>query len=243
MDYVYLPIIIFTLIILFYVTFQDIKYREINIVSLIVLSIVSLIYLGFFIFKKDVSLWYSYFIQLGVTFVFLLVFYILGKISDFVYIGEGDLYTIMALSFTNVFNMYFPMFVFFFALFLTLLIPIFIFLYNLLMKNFPKYSFFNSIYLMFLGYPLKINKITKFYTPLETFSLEEDKIKSKIIYKPIIEPEKEINLLTKFAKKNNILKIWVSPLIPFIILILLSYILVVFFYTSNFITFIINLFI
>ncbi len=243
MDYIYLPVIIFTLIILFYVTFQDIKYREINIVSLIALSIVSLIYLALFIFKKDFSLWYGYFIQLGVTFVFLLIFYILGKISDFIYIGEGDLYTIMALSFTNIFNIYFPMFVFFFALLLTLLIPVFIFFYNLLSKNFPRHSFFDSIYLMFLGYPLKINQITKFYTPLERFYLEKDKVKSKIIYKPIIEPEKEILSLTKFSKNNNILKIWVSPLVPFIILILLSYILVMFFYVSNLITFVFNLFI
>lgn len=243
MDYIYLPIIIFSLFILLYITYQDIKYREINIISLIVLSIVSLIYLGIFIFKNNYFLWFNYFIQIGTTFIFLLVFYILGKISSFTYIGEGDLYTILALSFTNIFNIYFPIFIFFFALILTLFVPLSIFVYNLSLKNFPKYSFFNSFYLMFIGYPLKISKITNFFTPLERYFLIEGKVQSKVVYKPNIEPEKDILKLKNFLKKHNISRVWVSPLIPFIILILLSYILIIVFYFFEIVPFFLKMFI
>lgn len=243
MNILYLPLVIFTLVILLYITYQDIKYREINIMSLLVLAIVSLIYLGFFIFKSNTSLWWAYFLQIIVTFVFLLIFYGLGKLSYFTYIGEGDLYTIMALSFTNIFNIYFPMFVFFFALLLTLLVPTSIFLFNVFKRNYPKFSFFKALYLMFLGYPLSLNKITKFYTPLEKLTLENNKVVSNIIYAPNIEPEKEILLLKNFAKKNNISKIWVSPLVPFVILILISYILVIFLYIFDLMSVILNQFI
>ena len=243
MTITYLPIIIFTLIILLYIAYQDIKYREINIISLIVLAIVSVTYLGLFIFKKDFSLWQAYFVQIGITFVFVLIFYILGKISSFTYIGEGDLYTILALSFTNIYNALFSMFILFFSLILTLLIPIFIFIYNVYFKNYPKYSFFRSTYLMFLGYPLKVNRITSFYTPLENFVLKEDKVISKITYRPNIDPESEIISIKKFAKKYNILRVWVSPLIPFVIMILLGYIFVILLYFFKSIDFLLNLFI
>jgi hypothetical protein len=243
MDLIYLPIIIFTIIILTYVSFQDIKYREINIMSLVFLSIVSLIYLGFFVFEKEFLLWKNYFIQIGITFLFVLVFYVLGKISYYTYIGEGDLYTILALSFTNIFNLYFPLFIFFFALLLTLFVPFLIFIYNLVFKNYPKYKFFPSIYLMFLGYPLNINKLTKFYSPLEKYYLKNNKLHSSIIYKPNVEPDNEINYLKKISKKNNLKYIWVSPLIPFIILIFISYIFVVFLYFFDYFKYLLALFI
>lgn len=243
MDLIYLPIIIFTIIILTYVSFQDIKYREINILSLVFLAIVSLIYLGFFVFEKDFLQWKGYFIQIGITFLFVLVFYILGKISSYTYIGEGDLYTILALSFTNIFNLYFPLLILFFALLLTLFVPFLIFIYNLFFKNYPKYNFFASLYLMFLGYPLNIKKITKFYTPLERYYLKDNKLHSDIIYKPNIDPDVEINNLKKIAKKNEIKSVWVSPLIPFIILIFISYIFIVFIYFFDYFKYLFALFI
>ncbi|NCP72014.1 hypothetical protein GW835_01310 [archaeon] len=230
MDYIYLPIIIFSIIILLYVTYQDIKYREINIMSLFFLAIFSILYLGIFVFKTDFILWKGYLIQLAVSFIFLLIFYVLGKISYFTYIGEGDLYTIFAISFTNIFDIYFPMFIFFFALVLTLLIPVFLFLYNLFSRNFPKYNFFKSLYLMFLGVPLSLKKVNNFYTPLEKLYVENNKLISKIVFMPNIEPENEIKKIKVIAKNHNISKVWFSPLIPFIILILVSYIFLILLY-------------
>jgi len=243
MDYIFLPIIIFSIIILLHITYQDIRYREINILSLFILALFSVLYLGFFVFKDSFILWKGYLIQLLVTFVFVFIFYILGKISYFTYIGEGDLYTILALAFTNVFDMYFPMFVFFVALVLTLLIPIGLFVYNLLLRNYPKYSFFKSVYLMFLGIPLSINKVTNFYSPLEKFEIKDDKLVSNIIFMPNIEPDKDIKKIKAIIKDKNILKIWFSPLIPFIILILVSYVLMVLLYVFNVIPDIISIFI
>ncbi|MDD4049889.1 MAG: A24 family peptidase C-terminal domain-containing protein [Candidatus ainarchaeum sp.] len=243
MDYIYLPIIVFSIVILLYITYQDIKYREINIMSLFFLALFSVIYLALFVFKTDFILWKSYLLQLAVSFIFLLIFYVLGKISYFTYIGEGDLYTIFAISFTNIFDVYFPMFVFFFALILTLLIPICLFFYNLFSRNFPKYSFFKSMYLMFLGVPLALKKINKFYTPLEKFKIENNKLISNIVFMPNIEPEIEIKKIKLIAKTNNISKIWFSPLIPFIILILISYIFLILLYVFNIIPKIISFFI
>ncbi len=243
MDILYVPLIVFTLIILLYVTYQDIKYREINVISLLILAVVSVVYLGIFIFKNNSFLWYNYVLQLIITFLFLFIFYLLGKLSNLTYIGEGDLYIILGISFTNIFDIYFSMFIFISALFLNLLIPIGIFLFNLLSKNYPKHSFLKSIYLMFLGYPLKLNKITNFYTPLEKYVLEEGILKYKTTIKPNIEPEKELKLLKSFAKKNNISQIWVSPLVPFAILIFLGYVLVISLYLLDIINYLLSFFI
>lgn len=230
MNFIYIPLIIFTAMILTYLTYQDIKYRAINILSLIILAFVSVVYLGFFIFKNNSFLWYNYLYQIIVSFLFLLIFFILGKVSSYAYIGEGDLYILMGLSFTNIFDIYFVMFIFLFSLGLTLLVPVGIFIYNLFLKNFPKYSFPNSLYLMFLGYPLKLKKINEFYTPLEKYFLKEGKLESKLTLRPNIEPKKELLSIKSVAKKNNIKMLWVSPLIPFAVFIFLSYILIVFLY-------------
>lgn len=229
----YIPLVVFSLLVLLFLSYQDIKYREINITALIIFVIISIFYLWIFIFKSNKMLWIDYLFQLVVCFLFLLFIYLLGKISFFTYIGEGDLYTIMALSFTNIFNAFFPLFIFILALFVTLLVPLVLFIYNLFSKNYPfkKYSFFKAVYLMFLGIPLPINKITTFYMPLEKFSKEGDLIKSKIVFKPNIEPEKEIKIIKSFSEKNNISKIWVSPLVPFIFSILLGYIIVLLLFT------------
>lgn len=214
-------------------TFQDIKYREINIISLIVLSVVSALYLGFFIFKGNGALWIKYITQIVITFVFLLIFFILGKISKFVYIGEGDLYTIMALSFTNTFGVLYTLGIFLLALLITLLIPITFFIYNLIVGNRPSYRLASSLSLMFLGYPILIKKITDFYTPLEIFKLKGNKLIRKPKFTPNIEPHKELVSLKKIAKLKNIKEIWVSPLVPFIISIVLGYVIMLFILISN----------
>jgi len=224
----YIPIIIFTIIILSYMTYQDFKYREINIISLLVLAVFSVIYLWLFIFKSNSFLWNRYLLQLLISFCFVLIFFILGKVSSFVYLGEGDLYTIFAISFTNIFGVSFILFLFLLSLLITLLIPIGIFIYNLINVHRPNYKFFKSLFLMFLGYPLSIEKINDFYTPLEKLEIVDGKLVKNIIFKPNIEPHKELDKIKRVARLEKIKKLWVSPLIPFVISILVAYIILVF---------------
>jgi len=228
MNELYIPIIIFTIIILGYMTYQDFKYREINIISLIALALFSVLYLWLFIFKSDVVLWNRYLLQLVISFVFILIFFILGKFSKFVYIGEGDLYTILAISFTNIFSVLFIMFLFLLSLLVTLLIPLSIFVYNLSMRHKPNYGFFNSLFLMFLGYPLKLKSITNFYTPLERFEESRNNKYLKVInFRPNTDPAKELSKIKRIANLEKVEKLWVSPLIPFVISILISYIILI----------------
>ncbi|MDD3178317.1 MAG: A24 family peptidase C-terminal domain-containing protein [Candidatus ainarchaeum sp.] len=225
MNLLYLPIIIITILILIIISIQDIKKREINIFYLIFLVIFSIIYLWVFIFKNDLNLWYSYFYQLIIIFVFLLIIFILGKLSKFIYIGEGDLYTLFALSFTNIFTEFYILSIIILSLFITLLIPLFLFIYNLSTFNFPKkHGFFKSIILMFLGININIKKLNNFYYSLEKFSFKNNKLKYIISLKPNISPDKEIKQLKAFSKIHNIKTIWVSPLVPFVVSITLAYI-------------------
>ena len=240
----YLPIIILTILTLFYVSYQDIKFREINTIPLIVLSIVSIIYVGFFIFGNNLSLWKGYFIQLIIVFVFLLIFLILGKISKFAYIGEGDLYTIMAISFTNIFSSLFILSLFLISLFVTLCLPIILFIYNLVIFSFPKHSFFKAVMLMFLGMKKKLTKITDFYTPLEKIRFVNNRVIREVTIKPNIDSHKLIANIKRLSKRKGVTYLWVSPLVPFIIYILIAYLIILFIiysgYFINFSSFIIN---
>lgn len=233
---VYLPIIIFTIIVLVIIAIEDIKHREINISYLFILSIVSLIYLSIFVFKLNGYLWLKYLIQIAITFVFVLILYVLGKVTSFLYIGEGDLYTLLALSFTNIYSVV-PIFIIFISsLIFSLSIPIFNFIYNLFSLNFPKYGFFKSLSLMFLGVSMDITKINSInYTPLEKFYIKNNKVINEINLKPNIDSKNEINLLLKNKKKYNISKIWVSPLIPFIIPLFIGYLFTILLISINYI--------
>jgi hypothetical protein len=145
-----------------------------------------------------------------------------------VYIGEGDLYTILAISFTNIFSVLFIMFLFLLSLLVTLLIPLSIFVYNLSMRHKPNYGFFNSLFLMFLGYPLKLKSITNFYTPLERFEESRNNKYLKVInFRPNTDPAKELSKIKRIANLEKVEKLWVSPLIPFVISIHISYIILI----------------
>jgi hypothetical protein len=112
---------------------------------------------------------------------------------------------------------------------LTSLIPIIQFFYNLFLGNRPNYRFHQNLFLMFLGVPMSINKITDKYTPLEHFSLVKTRGKSeihkKIVLIPNTEPAQALKDLKQFARKNKIKQIWMSPLHPFIVSIVVVYIL------------------
>jgi len=227
MSLVYLPIIILTILVLGYISYQDIKFREINIVHLMWLAIFSIIYLGIFVFKLDWNLWKDYLIQLGIVFAFIFIIYLFGRLTKLAYIGEGDLYTILALAFTSIYSSLFIIFVFLFALLFMLGTPILLFFYNLLKGNYPNYSLSKSIVLMFLGIPKRISNLNEFNTPLEKISYKDNKVVRATQLSPNFDPLSEINKLKAFSKAHNIKYIWVSPLLPFILLILLSYLFVV----------------
>jgi len=228
-DLIYLPVIVVTLLVLGYISYQDIKSREINIVYLFYIVLFSIIYLGLFVFKTDLVLWKYYVYQIVIVFIFVLVFYLLGKITKFAYIGEGDLYTIFAISFTNIFSSLFVIFVFLIALFFMLGVPIILFIYNFFSGNYPKYPVFKAILLMFIGFPKKITRLNQFYTPLEEINFKNGVMHKEITLIPNFEPHKDIYLLQQTAMHHNIKCVWVSPLIPFILLILFAYVFLIIF--------------
>jgi len=218
---IFLPMFFLGLICLIYLGYQDLRSREINIVPLLILSAIGFIYFVFFGLTKGFL--YMYILQIAITFAFLTIIYVLGKFTIYAYIGEGDLLAIMAISLICGISVLFASFIFLTATVLTLFLPISFLIYNLILGNIPKKPFFESLALMCFGFPKKINKINNFYTPLESYKFRKNKIISITIIKPNCSPEKQIYDLRKFAKEYNIEKVWVSPLIPFIITLTIAY--------------------
>lgn len=218
------PMFFLTFLCLGYYVYQDYKYREINILPMFILSVFAFIYNLIFFIKLGV--WQSYFLQIILTSIFVGIIFVLGKITVFAYIGEGDLLAIIFISITTGITILFAPFVFLGALICVLFVPIMLFLYNLFAKNSADYNFGNNFLLMFLGYPATISKINKFHTPLEKIKEKNGKIYKVVNFIPNTDPKLEIYELKKVAKINNIKKIWVSPLIPFIVPIFISYLII-----------------
>ena len=149
------------------------------------------------------------------------------------YIGEGDLYTLLALSFTNIFSEFFILSIIIIALLFTLLVPVCLFLYNLFTFNFPKYKGIKGIITMFLGLKIKVNKLNSFYYSLEKFNVKNNNLSITLRFKPNIEPAKEIKEIKKLSKEYGIKKVWASPLIPFIVSITFAYIVMIIFLFFN----------
>jgi len=227
MNLLLFPLIIICFIFLIYYGYKDLKFREINILPLIFFSLFSIIYQGLFIFKDNLFLWKMYGLQIAISLIFVLIIYFLGRISTFAYIGEGDLYIILMISFSCGFVVLFSEIIFLIALILMLFIPIYLFIKNLIFRNIPQYSFFKSIIIMFLGTPKDITKINSFYTPLETLKLKDNKIIRNIDITPNFDSEKELTNIKIISQSKKIGKIWVSPLIPFIIPIIISYVITI----------------
>lgn len=215
------PMFLITLICLGYYVYQDFKFREINIVPMIFLSIFAFLYNLFFFVRLGV--WNFYLLQILITCFFVGVIFALGKLTVFAYIGEGDLLTIIFISITSGLGLLYAPFIFLASLVAILFIPVILFFYNLFCKHYTKYSFLDNIFLRSLGYPLPISKITKFHTPLEKISIKNGKVKRIINLRPNPDPKSEIYDLKKLDKIYNLKSVWVSPLIPFVVPIFISY--------------------
>jgi archaeal preflagellin peptidase FlaK len=215
------PMFLITLICLGYYVYQDFKFREINIVPMIFLSIFAFLYNLYFFVRLGV--WNFYLVQILITCFFVGVIFTLGKITVFAYIGEGDLLTIIFISITSGLGILYAPVIFLASLVAILFIPLILFFYNLFCKHYTKYSFFDNIFLMSLGYPLLISKINKFHTPLEKISIKNGRIKRIVNLKPNTDPKSEIYDLKKTNSIYNLKYVWVSPLIPFVVPIFISY--------------------
>lgn len=224
MNLLFLPMFFLGLICLIYLGYQDLKSREINIVPLLVLSAIGFIY--FIFFGLTNGFLYMYILQIAISYAFLTIIYVLGKFTAYAYIGEGDLLAIMAMSLMCGISVLFAPFVFLMATVLTLVLPISFFFYNLFVGNIPKKPIWESFLLMCFGFPKKLEKISDFYTPLEKYKIRNNKLISETIIKPNCSPEKQLYDLKKFAKVNNIERVWVSPLIPFIITLTIAYVII-----------------
>lgn len=221
---IFIPMFFLGLICFIYLGYQDIKSREINILPLLVISAIGFIYFLFFGLTK--GFFYMYILQVAISFAFLTIIFVLGKFTVYAYIGEGDLLALMTMSFVSGVSILFMALVFLISTVLTLFFPILFFIFNIIKGNFPKRSFGENLILMSFGFPKKISKITNFYTPLEEYKFVKNKVISKTIIKPNCSPEKQICELKKFARAHNIEEIWVSPLVPFIIILTIAYVIV-----------------
>ncbi|HOW29336.1 MAG TPA: A24 family peptidase C-terminal domain-containing protein [archaeon] len=221
------PMVFLTIICLFYLVYEDLRTREINTIPIYILSGIGLIYNLYFGFLYN--FWKLYILQLLIVLIFLIIIYLLGKITIYAYIGEGDLLTIMMISFTSGYSVLFSEFVFLLALFFMLFIPLIFLVYNLLKKNYPSKKINNRFSLMFLGFPVSVSKLNNFFTPLEEYKLKDGKIENSILIKPNCDSEIQIQKIKEIAIQYNIKKIWASPLIPFVWPIFIAYLLLLFF--------------
>lgn len=228
------PIFVFTFLLLVYLVYEDIKTREINIIPVLVLSVIGLLYNLYFGFLY--GFWKMYLLQLFVAIIFVVIIYILGKVTVYAYIGEGDLFVLLMLSFTTGYSLIFSEIVFILALFLTLLVPFILFIYNLFKKNYNDYLFKKNFLILFLGYPINVSKLNDKFTSLENYVIYNKKLQRKITLIPKCNSEEEIQFIKNLAKENKIKKIWVSPLIPFILPLCLAYVFLIcllFFFKIN----------
>jgi hypothetical protein len=221
MSIIFFPMFLIGLICFIYLGYQDLKYREINIVPLLVISAIGFAYYIFFGLIKGFL--YMYILQIAISFAFLTIIYVLGKFTVYAYIGEGDLIALMTMSFISGISVLFTGLVFLMSTVLTLFFPILFLIYNTIKGNFPKKPLGESLILMSFGFPKAINKLTNFYTPLEEYKLVNNKVISKTTIKPNCSPEQQIYELKKFSKIHRIDKIWVSPLVPFVLILTIAY--------------------
>lgn len=229
--YYIFPMIFLTIVCLFYLVYEDLKTREINIIPVYFLSGIGFIYN--IVFGYIYNFWKLYVLQLMIAIFFLLIIYVLGKITVYAYIGEGDLLTILMISLTSGYAVLFSEFVFLLALLFMLFVPIIFFFFNLFNKNHLINLKKNQFYIIFLGFPMSVSKINNLFTPLERYYIEGKKIKQEFSLKPDCEPEEQIKKLNSIFEKNPKKKIWVSPLIPFIWPIFIAYIFLTFYFVLN----------
>lgn len=224
MNLVFLPMFFLGLICLIFLGYQDIKTREINIVPLLIISVIGFVYNVFFGIAKGFL--YLYILQIAISFAFLTIIYMLGKITVYAYIGEGDLIALMAMSFVSGISVLFTAFVFLLSTVLTLFFPVLFLIYNIIKGNYPNKPLGESLILMSFGFPKDVDSLTNFYTPLEEYKLVDNKVVSKITIRPNCSPEQQIYELKKFSTQHKIEKVWVSPLVPFVLILIISYVVI-----------------
>jgi len=226
------PMIFLTIVFLFYLAYEDLRTREIDTLLVYILSGVGVAYnlcLGI-----AYGFWKPYLLQLVVAIVFFLVIYALGKLTIYAYIGEGDLLALLMISATSGYSLLLSEFVFLLALIFVLFMPLIFLVVNILKGNFPDKVLNEKFWFMLLGVPVKISKLSFFVTPLQKFVLRNGKLKSETVIRPDCNPEKQIQEIKELLPRTSkIKKVWVSPLMPFVLEILIAYILVLFLLSFN----------
>lgn len=220
------PMIFLTIVFLFYLAYEDLRAREIDSLLVYILSGVGIVYnlcLGI-----ANGFWKPYLLQLVIAIVFFLIVYALGKLTIYAYIGEGDLLVLLMISATSGYSLLLSEFVFLLALIFMLFMPVIFLVFNILKGNFPDKASNEKFWFMLLGVPVKIPKLSFFVTPLQKFVLRKGKLKSETVIRPDCNPEKQIQEIKGLPYASKIKKVWVSPLMPFILEILIAYILVLF---------------
>lgn len=205
-------------VILLYASYTDIKTRTASNILWIIISLIGgfLLTLQFFLIEIE-NIIYLFLIPF-----MIIIFYILFQLLPF--FGGADVKALMSLAILVPFEpiififpiwgsiMPFPWIILSNSVFIYLIIPISLFLYNLYKRNF-KFPY------CFLGYKIELYKAKeKFVWPLEKIING----KRKISY---LSMNKNINEIYRTFEEKGINKIWVTPKIPFMIPLLIGFIL------------------
>lgn len=195
--------LIFGFLILAYASFLDLKYRAVDNKSWMALVLVGLVFLAWDYTHVGSSVILPFAFSIGFTLALVAILYYVGIM------GSGDckiLFGISALSPAPVHFSIFPIFslgVFTNAIVLSLAIPLLFFIYNL--RHLMEVKSIRGFLVLFLGYKRIGSEIAPFEAPLET----EDGIK-------IFLNTKNLELGKKLSTDREV---WVSPAIPFVVVI------------------------
>lgn len=199
--------------ILAYASLLDLKYREIDDRSWISLVVLGFVFLAGDLLSKGFEIIVPFIFSVGVTLIIVVVLYRLGIM------GGGDckiLFGISILLFQPIHFSIFPIFslgVFTNAIILSLVIPFFFFIYNI--KRLVDVRSLKEFLVLFLGYKKKGSDIKSYETAIE----DENGIK-------LFLDTKTIELGEKLSTDDEV---WVSPAIPFVVLITVGFLISVFF--------------
>lgn len=220
--------IIFGGFILFHASYLDIKKREIEEWHWIALSLVGLayaVYMSFVLHSiKPLLITVTVFmLMFGLA---LLLFYLglFGGGDGKILMGIGAL--LPSLSGREYAFGLFPISVFDNALIISILIPIFILIYNLTRRDFPREynsSKVKKIISMFIGYRLKTENLSDKFYPLEEFKDGDRTIRLFIGNLDFDVAKYKDDLKTK-----KIETLWATPGLPFIVPITIGYFIAIF---------------
>lgn len=216
-----------TLLMLLIATVLDIKKREVGNILWFVFGLIGLA-LIFFETQGAYSLLFNVFMNVFLVVFVVAILFALGRATTLLYIGDADLKGLIVLALLN-YNLgwFFSLAVFVGGLVLVLLIPIYLFLRNSFESTkIEKEYADNKFMLYFLGRKVKITKASPlFSTPLELIRVSGKKVYRTLSLVPNIEPEEDFKRLRGLVKQKKIKdEIWVTPLPPFMVFMLIAYI-------------------